>query len=151
MHSRNKALSLLFAGCLLSGCDSNYHAFDGQSGYQFEVVSNDQYKLAYIGHPLSNMKDVEVMWHHTARELCRGGAYQHLYQQKKVQTETATIAYENSLVPKQATHYQLSGELTCLAPTYGVKQGGAEVLAGSDLTTDELVSGRTANENITGK
>ncbi|WP_286237468.1 hypothetical protein [Neptuniibacter halophilus] len=122
--NRVTALSAALLGLsslLLAGCDSSYHPYNGQSGFSFEPEGTAQYTLHYQGLATSRAEDLNVMWHHTARELCRGGAYHH------------------SLHPLQDA--KLSGRLHCLTPGLGLNrqvQESDQLLAEHQLPQPEL-------------
>jgi len=136
---RLRSLSLLLlGGALLTGCDSSYHAFDGQSGFSFAPLSDDQYQLEYRGDRKSSAQDVETMWHHAARELCRSGLYQHA-----IYTRSSKRADSNggNIVPDMIKTHQVKGEVFCLAPNFSQKViKGDDTLLGKNLAADHFKS-----------
>lgn len=140
-----KVSSLLLGGLLLSGCDSSYHAFDGKSGFSFTPISSDEYSVEYIGDKRSSQQDVETMWHHTARELCRGGAYQHQIFSRTSEKKAVTQYGGGNILPESTT-FQVKGDILCLAPNLANK--GVikdEVLLGKHFPSNQLESGSATN------
>lgn len=146
MRKHGKLTLLLLAGAVLSGCGSNYHAFDGKSGYKSSSLSSDRFAIQYYGNRNSSMKDVEVMWHHKARELCKGGAYQHRFLTQKARLTGNKLAMGGGFIPKGESHFLIDGEAECLAPSYARKLNEEkERLLSEDLTADQLISRRTTD------
>jgi hypothetical protein len=140
-----KLFNVLLLGGILaltSGCDSSYHSYDGRSGFKFEPLSIDTYVLEYQGNTQSTKQDVEVMWHHAAREICRGAGYQHVLTD--IETQKDSIGTGNELVPKPTTRHRLEGEITCLAPNIAVKRQEGKLFS-DHLTTNDLISRSTTN------
>lgn len=121
--NRCKLFTILLLGGILavtSGCDSSYRSYDGSSGFKFKPLSIDSYVLEYQGASRSSKQDVETMWHHAAREICRGAGYQHVLTAMEAQKGYGVTG--NELIPKTTTRYRLTGEITCLAPNIALKQ-----------------------------
>lgn len=139
--SQYRGYRMLLLGGLaiaLTGCDSSYHSFDGNAGFTFKPISIDQYEIEYVGHATDNQKDVEMMWHHAAREVCRGSGYQHRIGQ--MNTELTEIAGGNELVPRTKIRYSLQGEVICLAPNIAAKRDQPDLTA-KHLAADNLERG----------
>jgi len=120
MLTLNKGILLILGSCLLNGCDSSYHLFDGLSGYKFATITPDRFSIQYYGNEKSSLSDVNAMWHHKARELCKGGAYEHNLLPVEQRENTDKQGIDASFLPKD-NNYLLKGEVTCLAPTYTAK------------------------------
>ncbi|MCP4596936.1 hypothetical protein [Neptuniibacter sp.] len=120
MFIQRTSLILLFSTAL-NGCDSSYHAFDGNSGYRSNMITPDNFSLQYTGNQFDTKQDVETMWHHRARELCRGAAYQadHLTVTK---VKNPGSLQSGETLPQAISHYYLSGEVLCLAPNLARKR-----------------------------
>lgn len=134
--------ALLLGGIVVavSGCDSSYRSYDGNTGFKFTPVSIDHYILEYHGAPKNSKQDVETMWHHAAREICRGAGYQHRISQ--IEQHKGSASMGNELIPKEESRYKLQGEVTCIAPNIAQKRR-TNLLLGDYLTTNDFVSGRT--------
>ena len=146
MKKHNKFALLILLGGLLGGCESNYHAFDGKSGYKFTSLSSDQFVIQFYGNQSSSQRDVEVMWHHKARELCKGGAYQHQITASKAQRTGIEAIRNTGFVPKERSHFILAGEVSCLAPSLAIKLNQeSELLSDENLASNQLVGGSAAN------
>ncbi|WP_415896615.1 hypothetical protein [Neptuniibacter sp. QD57_21] len=146
MQRHLKLSSLLLGGLLLSGCDSSYHAFDGKSGFSFTPINSDEYSVEYIGDKKSSQKDVETMWHHAARELCRGGAYQHQIFSRTSEKQALKQYGGGNILPPESTTYQVKGDILCLAPNLANKAVIKDrVLLGKHFSSDQLESGSATN------
>ena len=115
-------LGTLACTALLTACDSQFHPYDGQSGYQLTPLGQEQYRLEYVGKPANSAKDVEMMWHHAARERCRGGSYEHQLRLEQKPLGQSSLNLGNTLIPAEGTYMHASGHLHCLAPNYALKQ-----------------------------
>ncbi|MGB0204662.1 MAG: hypothetical protein ACPF9K_06390 [Neptuniibacter sp.] len=144
MNSIKLFNTLLLGGILAvtAGCDSSYHSYDGNSGFKFEPLSIDTYVLEYQGTSKNSKQDVEVMWHHAAREICRGAGYQHAIT--GTETQKDSIETGNELIPKTTTRFRLEGEITCLAPNIALKRQEGKLFS-DHLTTDNLISRSTTD------
>ncbi|WP_299179245.1 hypothetical protein [uncultured Neptuniibacter sp.] len=144
MNSIRNIAALMLTGLLLQGCDSSYHPYNGDSGFKFTPLATDQFEIIYVGNPESKQSDVEQQWHHTARELCRGGSYHSEMMQGGV--ESTHLIWGGELIPKEDQRYRVAGQIRCLAPNIADKQHGtAQRLTGINLPTDQFVSGRTSD------
>ncbi|MGH1460408.1 MAG: hypothetical protein ACRBB6_00060 [Neptuniibacter sp.] len=140
-----KFFNLLLLGGILSitsGCDSSYHSYNGNTGFNFQPLSTDSYSLQYYGANNNSIQDVEVMWHHAAREICRGAGYQHTFTAADAVKEHSNLG--NELIPKAPTRYALQGKITCLAPNIALKRT-QEGLFGDDFATDNFISRHTSD------
>lgn len=117
---------LLASATLLSGCDSQFHPYDGHSGYQINPLGAEQYHLNYIGKPVNSERDVRMMWHHAARERCRGGSYQHQLTIEQKTLDKTSLHLGNTLIPKGEHYIYARGHLHCLAPGYALKKGALQ-------------------------
>ncbi|MGI1668785.1 MAG: hypothetical protein K6L74_00520 [Neptuniibacter sp.] len=139
----NKLFNILLLGGILSvtsGCDSSYHLHDGHSGFIFEPLSTDTFVLQYHGTDRNSAEDVEVMWHHAAREICRGAGYQHHFTDHE--SEQGGSLKGNELIPQTSVRYKLAGEITCLTPNIALKREQGQLFS-DHLTTNNLISGHT--------
>lgn len=146
MKKHNKFTLLLLLSGVLAGCDSTYHAFDGESGYKFEALNGDSFAVQYYGNRLNSQKDVEVMWHHKARELCKGGAYQHHIISNQPLMTGKQVVMNAGLIPKGESHFLVDGEVSCLAPSLAIKLNQeSEILSDKNLATHQLIGGSSSD------
>ena len=130
----------LLGATLISGCDSSYHAFNGVSGFSYEEIKPHTYQLSYTGSPEDRLIDVETMLHHTARELCRGGAYNLSEKRSMVERASTQLTAAGS---DESVH-KVEGELQCLAPNYALHMQNS-FLFGKNFATNELKRGGTSD------
>ncbi len=143
--NRTKLFQTLLLGGILAvitGCDSSYHSYNGHSGFKFEPLSIDSFVLKYYGTKRNSAEDVEIMWHHAAREICRGSGYQHIYTD--IDSVQGRLPQGNELLPQSAIRHTLEGEITCLAPNIALKRQQGRLLS-DHLPADNLISGRTSD------
>lgn len=146
MCKQIKLTTLFIFGAFITGCNSSYHEFNGKSGYKFETLNSDQFAVQYYGNAHSSMKDVETMWHHKARELCKGGAYHHKITTKRPLLKGNKIVMDGSLIPKPAAHYFVDGEISCIAPSLAIKLNQEKGNSlGEDFTSNQLISRSATN------
>ncbi|WP_067863380.1 hypothetical protein [Neptuniibacter marinus] len=141
MLNFKKGVVLILGSYLLNGCDSNYHLFDGLSGYKFSPLTSTSFSVQYYGNEKSSLKDVTAMWHHKARELCKGGAYTHKLL-PPTQQDSSNKSLDSSFLPKDDNYYLLEGTINCLAPNHTKDQNR---LLSEHLPANQLVGGRTTN------
>lgn len=141
MNKAKQSLALLLGSLLLSGCDSSYHAFDGQSGFKFQVLEKDRYALQYFGSDKNTVQDVEQMWHHTAREVCRSGTYLHQLNSHRVGNIKGSGMKGGNIIPKSAERHIVTGIVLCGTPNFANKMDGNKgLLLGEDLSANEFKS-----------
>ncbi|MDO6513024.1 hypothetical protein [Neptuniibacter sp. 2_MG-2023] len=146
MFRFKKGVLLIVGSCLLNGCDSNYHLFDGLSGYKFATINPSRFTIQYYGNEESSLNDVTTMWHHKARELCKGAAYKHAFLTPTKRKNINTSNLNSNFLPKDDNYYLLEGEVNCLAPNYAEQTASKEnSLLSKHLTTDQFISGRATN------
>ena len=140
---KHKLLHIMLLSCAaLAGCDSSFHRFDGTSGYTVKAKANDLYQIEYTGRVTDSLKDIEMMWHHAARETCHGGSYQHRLDQPYSLTNQQP-EFGNALLPKEKVQTLLKGDVYCLAPNFAAKQMSG--LSMEHFTANEFIGGRTTN------
>ena len=108
-------------------------------------VITDAGKLNYYGDTTNTQRDVLTLWHHAARERCRGGAYTHEMMSMKQQNNTKPIWREGTLIPENNAGYIAQGEARCLIGDLGNLAHLAKGSANSDLSANHFVSGRSSH------
>lgn len=112
MHTQTLT-TIVLSSLLLAGCDNSYHTFDGKTGYQVSTIGTEKYKIAFYGHPHHSVKDIQQLWQHAAREVCRG-SYSLQALEKGEITSQASEMHQGTVIPSSGRLY-LKGTVNCLA------------------------------------
>ena len=130
---------------MLGGCDSSYHAYDGRSGFSIQAVKPQAFHINYYGNTANTQQDVLTMWHHAAREQCKGGTYAHEITNMEPLSNAKLIWREGTIIPKNNAGHLIQGEVQCLIGDLGSLAHYAKKSVNSDLSANHFVSGRPSH------